>query len=158
MMSFSTHRLCFRNTLLLTMFVSSTAGCVNPLNTRFPELAPRAPELERRESQIHDPYPDERIGPTVGFRPLNFQQQRSEPQNAKDRFYTSVLRSPNRPSPALPNRPPLLAPPGASAPPGLPQQRMGTYPGWGWQPHERSQPHVVSPYPPPQFYPPPHYQ
>ncbi|MEW4529518.1 hypothetical protein [Maioricimonas sp. JC845] len=68
------------------------SGCLSPWNTRLPEVMPRGAEYERREAQIQDPYPDERIGPDTGFRPLQYEQQRSEVQSARDRNYASFLR------------------------------------------------------------------
>jgi hypothetical protein len=82
-----------RRIALLFVGVLVQAGCVNPQTTRVPELAPRGSEYERRESQIQDPYPDKELGPEVGFRPREFQQQRSEVQRSKDRSYSSFLRS-----------------------------------------------------------------
>ena len=69
-----------------------SSGCINPWNTRLPVCAGRSPEYERREAQIQDPYPDDRLGPSVGFRPLGYQSPRSEPQKAKDQSYVSFLR------------------------------------------------------------------
>lgn len=100
-------------------------GCVTPFNTRLPAVANRPPEIERREAQIHDPYPDSTFGPDTGFRPLGYQDQRSEPQRAKDRYYTAILRSQagNQSPQTAPN--PLLAPQ-TMAP--LPQGAYGQVP------------------------------
>jgi hypothetical protein len=67
-------------------------GCLSPIATRYPTLAPSNPETQRREAQIQDPYPDKMMGPQVDFRPLEFEQQRSEPQQVRDRFYSSFLK------------------------------------------------------------------
>jgi|SaaInlStandDraft_1057018.scaffolds.fasta_scaffold32691_2 hypothetical protein len=72
-----------------------SVGCVTPFNTKTPQVVHRPAEMERREAQVHDPYPDATFGPDTGFRPLGYTEQRSEPQRAKDRFYTSMLRSQN---------------------------------------------------------------
>jgi len=84
-----------RNHLLLILLcLNSGCGCLNPAKTRFPTLfTQESAELQRREAQIQDPYPDATVGPQTGFRPLNFQKQRSEPQQAKDRFYSGYLRN-----------------------------------------------------------------
>ena len=68
------------------------SGCLTQGNTRLPELMPRSVEYERREAQIQDPYPDARIGPDTGFRPLQYEQQRSEARSAKDRNRAALLR------------------------------------------------------------------
>lgn len=84
-------------------------GCMNPMSTRYPSVIPRAAETERRAAQIKDPYPDARMGPDVGFRPTEFQTQRSVPLNAKDRFYSGFASQP---------RYIQQPPPGAGMPPG----------------------------------------
>lgn len=99
------------------------AGCLNCWTTRLPTCWTRGPEIERREAQIQDPFPDSKWGPDTGFRPLEFQQQRSEPQRAKDRHYTSMLRTRFGVSPAPP-----LPPPG----PGTYHAPAPHYPGAVW--------------------------
>ncbi|WP_437187128.1 hypothetical protein SH668x_000510 [Planctomicrobium sp. SH668] len=75
-------------------------GCLNPSTTRFPHLfSAEDPELQRREAQVQDPYPDASLGPSVGFRPQSFLQQRSEPQQVKDRFYNGTIRNQMSPVP-----------------------------------------------------------
>ncbi|REJ93850.1 MAG: hypothetical protein DWQ34_09680 [Planctomycetota bacterium] len=81
----STPGLC----LLLTLFAS---GCLTQYNTKFPTLAPHSTEYERRESEIQDPFPENDLGPETGFRPPDYDQQRSEVQRAKERFDASILR------------------------------------------------------------------
>lgn len=100
-----------KNRQIALLFVTALvqAGCVNPQTTRVPELASRGSEYERRESQIQDPYPDEDLGPDVGFRPREFREQRSEVQRSKDRSYSSFLRS--RVGPAGAAAPPQYYPP-----------------------------------------------
>ncbi len=70
----------------------SASGCLTPWNTRFPELAPRSTQYERAQAQVQDPYPDSEIGPDTGFRPLGYEQQRSEQVLAKERAGTAYLR------------------------------------------------------------------
>lgn len=67
-------------------------GCVNPLNTRMPDLAPRSTQYEQSQAKIQDPFPDADSGPDVGFRPLDFRQQRSEPLRTKERANAAILR------------------------------------------------------------------
>lgn len=67
-------------------------GCVNPFNTRMPELAPRSTQYEQSQAKIQDPFPDAETGPDIGFRPLDFQQQRSEQQLAKERANAAFLQ------------------------------------------------------------------
>ncbi|MCA8997556.1 MAG: hypothetical protein KDA80_11225 [Planctomycetaceae bacterium] len=98
--------------LPLVLIFASLTGCLSPFSTRLPEVVGRPAEVERRASQIKDPYPDSRLGPEVGFRPLEFQEQRAEPVNAKDRYYSGFVSRPRvspTPAPAYP--------PGAMAPP-----------------------------------------
>jgi hypothetical protein len=79
---------------LLALFaLCALTGCFNPFTTRVPQLASKGSEYERRESQIQDPYPDRNLGPDPGFRPLGFQDQRSEVQLAKDRSYAGFIRT-----------------------------------------------------------------
>jgi len=77
----------------LPILACLAAGCINPYTTRTPQVASRGSEYERRESQIQDPYPDRNLGPDPGFRPLGFQDQRSEVQLAKDRSYAGFIRT-----------------------------------------------------------------
>ncbi|WP_417848312.1 hypothetical protein [Thalassoglobus sp.] len=120
---------------------------MSPFNTRTPTVVHRPAEMERREAQIHDPYPDKVFGPDTGFRPLGFNEQRSEPQRAKDRFYTAMLRSQNANPFAAPQ---TMAP--------YPQQAYGqpAYPQQGYVPQQAYAPQqqVMQPqqYPQPQPY------
>lgn len=86
--------------LLVSLVLISGAGCLNPSTTRLPTLFPsESAEMQRREAQIQDPYPDATAGPPTDFRPLGFQAQRSVPQQAKDRFYSGYLRNQFSPQP-----------------------------------------------------------
>jgi hypothetical protein len=67
-------------------------GCVNPWNTRMPEVAPRSTQYEQSQAKVQDPFPDADIGPDVGFRPLDYRQQRSEPLRSKERVNAAILR------------------------------------------------------------------
>jgi len=69
-------------------------GCVNRMTTQMPVILDRdGLEMQRRAAQIQDPFPDATYGPETGFRPLNYQQQRSDAQQTKDRFYSGFLRN-----------------------------------------------------------------
>jgi hypothetical protein len=69
-----------------------SSGCLTPWNTRFPRLLPTMPQYERRQAEVQDPYPDKSLGPDTGFRPLEFDQQRSEERQAKDKHQATILR------------------------------------------------------------------
>lgn len=67
-------------------------GCVNPFNTRLPDCAPRSTQYEQAQAKVQDPFPDSDLGPEVGFRPLDFRDQRSEQLRAKERASAAFLR------------------------------------------------------------------
>jgi hypothetical protein len=83
----------------------------------------RPAEMERREAQIHDPFPDAKFGPDLEFRPLQYRHQRSEPQRAKDRFYASMLRLQHHPAPP------------AGPVPGFPGTNSGPVPNYHARPY-----------------------
>lgn len=134
--------LCIAITLGFTL-----SGCVTPMNTRIPSIVHRPAEMERREAQIHDPYPDSKFGPDTGVRPLGFENQRSEPQRAKDRYFTSMLRTQG-------------GMPQSSAPPVTPYPTYGGYQQMPGQPISGTpipqqvppQPQIVQPYGTPMYY------
>ncbi|SFI92715.1 hypothetical protein [Planctomicrobium piriforme] len=69
-------------------------GCAfSPNRVQYPTIGVPSEEAQRRAAQIQDPYPDATIGPPVDARPRGFLQQRSEPQQTKDRFYSGFLKS-----------------------------------------------------------------
>lgn len=77
----------------LTAFaVLSCAGCINPFSTQLPEVLPRSTQYEQAQARIQDPFPDAESGPDVGFRPLDFRQQRSEQTLSKERANAALLR------------------------------------------------------------------
>jgi len=65
---------------------------MNLSTTRLPFVPSRGVEVERRRDQVQDPFPDAQKGPYVGFRPLEYTDQRSEVQQARDRSYAGFLR------------------------------------------------------------------
>ena len=77
--------------LLALLAVAMSAGC-SPVTTRLPTCTTMDAEYQRREAQIQDPYGDSRMGPDTGFRPREFQNQRSNAQIAKDRFGASLQK------------------------------------------------------------------
>ncbi len=58
----------------------AVCGCLTPYNTRLPTLdSPPAP-VEKRSYSIHDPFPDEDLGPDTMTRPRGFNEPRAEPR------------------------------------------------------------------------------
>lgn len=70
----------------------SFGGCVNPFSTRLPEVMPRSTQYEQAQAKIQDPFPDADTGPDIGFRPLDFRQQRSEQTISKERANAAFMR------------------------------------------------------------------
>lgn len=66
-------------------------GCYTTHTMRFPNLAAMPSEYERREAQIHDPFPDTHMGPETFTRPRDF-RQRPISRHDKDKFYASMRR------------------------------------------------------------------
>ena len=62
----------------LTPFVG-LAGCLNPVNTKLPTVAPAPNAVERRSLGHFDPLPDRDLGPETDSRPREFLEGR-EPQ------------------------------------------------------------------------------
>src|SRR3712207_9149809 len=60
------------------------AGCITPWNTRLPTFEPRPPALERRSFQVHDPFPEDDIGPETMVRPREFREPRDETRRATE--------------------------------------------------------------------------
>jgi len=81
-----------RSHRLTVVAALSFGGCVNPFNTRLPDLAPRSTQYEQSQAKVQDPFPDAQTGPDIGFRPLDYQQQRSEELQAKERANAAFLR------------------------------------------------------------------
>lgn len=91
--------------VFLVLACSLSEGCITPHTTHFPSLSFMPAEYERREAQIHDPYPDADIGPETATRPRNF-QQRPETLRAQDRLFATMRRQQSgAPFPALDTRP-----------------------------------------------------
>jgi hypothetical protein len=62
----------------------AAGGCISPQFVRLPTVVPRAPAVERRSFEFHDPYADERAGPAVGHRPRGFSEPRTKPRQDLD--------------------------------------------------------------------------
>ncbi len=65
----------------LAAMVTLLGGCLSTYTTRMPSLNlfnHQNPEIEKRSYEIHDPYPDESIGPETITRPRAFNIQRTE--------------------------------------------------------------------------------
>lgn len=77
---------------LIAVAVLTSGGCVNPWNTRMPDVVPRSTQYEQAQAKVQDPFPDSDIGPDIGFRPLDYQQQRSEELRTKERASAAFLR------------------------------------------------------------------
>lgn len=59
------------------------AGCQAPW-VQYPTLIPREPNAEAATFQLHDPLPDQSMGPNVGGRPPTSLIQRSEPRRTME--------------------------------------------------------------------------
>lgn len=88
------------------------AGCVGPEETRYLSYFQRAPDVESRSYDWHDPFPDEMVGPDTATRPRTFLEPRSDTRKNFDlRFlqamhptagktqFAAVPRGPARPGP-----------------------------------------------------------
>ena len=91
--------------VVLVLGCSLLEGCFTPNTTHFPSLSFMPSEYERREAQIHDPYPDADFGPDTATRPRNF-QQRPEALRAQDKHFAALKRTQSgAPFPVLDTRP-----------------------------------------------------
>jgi hypothetical protein len=75
------------------------AGCLSPWNTRFPRLHTESAEVQRRESLLKDPFPDETLGPPTDFRPPGYEQPRTDPLRARQRYRSTILQQQYGPPP-----------------------------------------------------------
>jgi len=82
-----------RLNFVLALGVCCLAGCFSPRTTRLPGPHFQSQPIERYRAEVVDPYPDSSSGPDTGFRPLGFQQQRSESLRSKRRA-NEVLSAP----------------------------------------------------------------
>lgn len=75
------------------------SGCITPWNTRLPRFHSESAQLQRRESQLQDPFPNDLAGPEVGFRPLGFQVPRTEALQTRQHFRSTILKQQIGPPP-----------------------------------------------------------
>jgi hypothetical protein len=68
------------------------SGCINRWNTRFPALHFESKEIQRREATHQDPYPDDTIGPAMGFRPPGYELPRTDPLRTKNHYRSTILK------------------------------------------------------------------
>ena len=80
------------------------AGCITPWNTRMPTVEPSHPAVERRSFQVHDPFPEEDLGPDTMVRPREFREPRELPRRAVEG--RSFLGMPAESAPVGPAFPP----------------------------------------------------
>ena len=91
--------------IVLVLTCSFAEGCITPHTTHFPSLSFMPSEYERREAQIHDPYPDADMGPDTATRPRGF-QQRPETLKAQDKHFAALRRQQSgAPFPVMDTRP-----------------------------------------------------
>lgn len=120
-----------------------SGGCNSWQRIQYPTTFFPDRETQRKTAQIQDPYPDASIGPSVGFRPLNFQEQRAEPQQVRDRYYSSFLKSHfggAQPTPMQTTAVPMMGPQMA----GQPSVQPTAQAAWG-PPPQLAGPTIVIP-------------
>lgn len=66
---------------LMLVLAASSLGC---METRFLSCQTRDPRVESRSYDLHDPFPDESIGPETFSRPRTFQEPRSDNRKTFD--------------------------------------------------------------------------
>lgn len=68
-------------------------GCQNAPETRFLGCIPRPPLQEARSYDLHDPFPDEHLGPNTFTRPRQFITPRTEQRKTNDLRYLQAARN-----------------------------------------------------------------
>jgi hypothetical protein len=68
------------------------SGCVNRWNTRLPTPHYESREIQRREATHQDPFPDDTLGPAMGFRPPGYEDPRSDPLRTKNHYRSTILK------------------------------------------------------------------
>jgi len=102
--------------LVLAAATLSMTGCLNPVFYRLPSFWTRPADVERREYQYHDPFPDGQTGPSTGFRPTNYDEQRPIPVRIREKYDGSRVR----PKSGLGVPPPVGPPAGSQYPQVVP--------------------------------------
>ena len=78
-----------RGWLLIVLVLT---GCQNTQETRFLSCIPRPPRVEARSYDLHDPFPDENIGPNTFTRPRSFIKPRTEQRKTNDLRFLQAAR------------------------------------------------------------------
>ena len=66
-------------------------GCMQQ-ETRFLSCIPRPPGVETRSYDLHDPFPDEDVGPNTFTRPRAFEEPRSDTRKTNDLRFLQAAR------------------------------------------------------------------
>ena len=74
------------------LIVLVLAGCQNTQETRFLTWFPRPAAQESRSYELHDPFPDESLGPNTFTRPRTFIQPRTEQRKTNDLRFLQAAR------------------------------------------------------------------
>jgi hypothetical protein len=70
-----------------------SAGCgINRWNTKLPSLNYGSAAMQRREATHQDPFPDDSIGPSLGFRPPGYETPRTDPLRTKNHYNSTILK------------------------------------------------------------------
>ncbi|MFV0445743.1 MAG: hypothetical protein ACK5Q5_19350 [Planctomycetaceae bacterium] len=82
-----------RLTLIAGLLVAAlSGGCINRWNTRMPSRHFESRDIQRREATHQDPFPDDSIGPALGFRPPGYELPRTDAQRTKNHYYSTILK------------------------------------------------------------------
>ncbi len=76
---------------LLVVEGMGLTGCMQQ-ETRFLSCLPRPPGVEARSYDLHDPFPDEDVGPNTFTRPRAFQEPRGETRKTNDLRFLQAAR------------------------------------------------------------------
>ncbi len=60
------------------------SGCVNQGNTRLPTIDTPPSLVEKQSYRLHDPFPEEDLGPDTMTRPRGFTQPRAQPRKNQE--------------------------------------------------------------------------
>ena len=68
------------------------AGCINRFNTRLPSPNFGSADTQRREATHQDPFPDDTLGPEMGFRPPGYERPRTDPLRTQNHYRSTILK------------------------------------------------------------------
>ena len=91
--------------LVFAAMTLTMTGCLNPAFYRLPSFWTSSADVERREYQYHDPFPDDQSGPSTGVRLRNYNEQRPLPVRIREKYDGSRVRpqlAPGVPAPVGP--------------------------------------------------------